>query len=865
MHDESSRDPLMDLLLRWEECRREGREVSAEALCADCPEHTNELLRRIDILLAMDGLLGDEDDPPPLGEDSPLTSGPVNGQVQGRGQNGDTDADRADSASRSPRYRRSRLLAQGGLGDIFVARDTELNRDVALKEIRGCSASDPASRERFLTEAEVTGNLEHPGIVPVYGLGSYPDERPYYAMRLIQGEHLKKAINRFHRTVMSPGERARSLHGLLRRYLGVCDAVAYAHSRGVIHRDLKPRNIMLGKYGETMVVDWGLAKCLGGTDSAWSGVEDPLHPPHAGAGAVNDSSAASGTPAYMSPEQAQGKSQSIGPASDIYSLGATLYTLLTGQAPFQGSIPAILRDVQCGNFPTPRALRPDIPRGLEAACLKAMALKPEDRYTRVQDLSDDVERWLAGEPVSAYPEPWPVRLRRGLNRHRTVVAAASAMIVITTISLFAITLLLADANRRERTLRTSAQGERDRAELAQGRALAEADRARGEARKSRMLSDFLVGLFQSSDPLGLEGHGFREPSESVRDLTSVQLLRRGAERLQGLKQSEAVDQTATAVLMDAIGNSLRSLGDIEHARNLLDGALTLHRTSNRTDDAELAANLFHLGLLEHDTHEIEAAERHYREAARLYARAGGENGASVTNVRFRLAWLLGETKRFGEAETMFSDILREREARLGAGHPEVHIVRLALLVVLAGRSDPMAVAKQAKSLLSQDNLLANAVMIYLQAMAMRRLHSYPLAANLYEKALTVFRRQLPPQHPLLAMLLGDMAGLYREMGDLGSAETLIREALEIGRRTIPLHPAMIEGLTSLADEMFRQKRFDEAERLYIEAIEIARRRRRIAGEEGQWKQILERLVRAEHDRGRLAQETLYREMFHGEK
>ena len=162
-----------------------------------------------------------------------------------------------------PGYRILRPHARGGLGEVFVAEDAELNREVALKEIQGAHADDPASRGRFLLEAEITGGLEHPGIVPVYGLGTYADGRPFYAMRFIRGDSLKEAIERFHKADPPAGTRASralALRQLLRRFVDVCNAVAYAHSRGVLHRDLKPGNIMLGKYGETLVVDWGLAK-----------------------------------------------------------------------------------------------------------------------------------------------------------------------------------------------------------------------------------------------------------------------------------------------------------------------------------------------------------------------------------------------------------------------------------------------------------------------------------------------------------------------------------------------------------------------------------------------------------------------------
>ena len=163
------------------------------------------------------------------------------------------------------RFRIIRPHARGGLGEVFLALDPELDRQVALKELQSYHAHDPVSQSRFLREARVTGRLEHPGIVPVYGLGRHADGRPYYAMRLIEGETLKQAIERFHGAKGAPhepGERELAFRRLLRRFIDACNAVAYAHSRGVVHRDLKPENIMLGRFGETLVVDWGVAKLL---------------------------------------------------------------------------------------------------------------------------------------------------------------------------------------------------------------------------------------------------------------------------------------------------------------------------------------------------------------------------------------------------------------------------------------------------------------------------------------------------------------------------------------------------------------------------------------------------------------------------
>jgi serine/threonine protein kinase len=326
----------------------------------------------------------------------------------------------------------------------------------------------PLHRRQFLFEAEVTGSLEHPGVVPVHGLGEYPDKRPFYAMRFIRGVSLKDAIQHYLRKfggspekratisndptseapdrkqasadqaasawldVILPPDENLAFRELLMRFCEVCNTLEYAHSRGVLHRDLKPDNIMLGRYGETFVVDWGLAQYVDrpseetlveGSLRARLGSTESNNPPSRGS--------PTGTPGYMSPEQAVG-TEPMTPATDIFGLGATLYFLLVGQAPFKATsgLTELLKRVQRGEFPAPSVVRPTVPRALNAVCLKAMALRPAERYGSAAELKRDIERWLADEPVTAYRDPWTTRVRRWAKSHKTTVTASLVSTVL---------------------------------------------------------------------------------------------------------------------------------------------------------------------------------------------------------------------------------------------------------------------------------------------------------------------------------------------------------------------------------------------------------------------------------------------------
>jgi len=339
------------------------------------------------------------------------------------------------AANGATRYRKLRLHAVGGVGEVHVALDEELGREVALKEIQPQHADRPDFRARFLREAQITGHLEHPGIVPVHGLGAQPDGRPCYAMRLVRGESLHDAITRFHRADdgrRDPSERELSLRGLLNRFVAVCNAVAYAHSRGVVHRDLKPGNVMLGEYGETLVVDWGLAKSITIPEGA-TVIARPV--PTGGGSAPTELGQAVGTPAYMPPEQARGELGKVDHRSDVFALGATLYCLLTGRPPYQrDGVSMLAAAAECDHPPARRA-NPRVPAALEAVCARAMAEAPGGRYQSPRELAADVERWLADEPVSARAEPLREKARRWARRNRPLVTSGVVLLLASVVGL----------------------------------------------------------------------------------------------------------------------------------------------------------------------------------------------------------------------------------------------------------------------------------------------------------------------------------------------------------------------------------------------------------------------------------------------
>jgi tetratricopeptide (TPR) repeat protein/tRNA A-37 threonylcarbamoyl transferase component Bud32 len=725
------------------------------------------------------------------------------------------------------RFRILRPHAKGGLGEVFVALDEELHREVALKEIQGRQADNLESRARFLIEAEITGGLEHPGIVPVYGLGTYADGRPYYAMRFIRGDSLKEAIEQFHRADaagMDPGQRTLALRALLGRFVDVCNAIAYAHSRGVLHRDLKPGNIMLGKYGETLVVDWGLAKPLGEPAHGMSQTEPgegSLRPHSIGSSSQTLMGSALGTPQFMSPEQAAGRLDQLGPASDVYSLGATLYCVLTGQAPFNDKdVGAVLQKVQRGDFPKPREVKSNVPLALEAICAKAMALKPGDRYGSPRGLADDIEHWLADEPVTAWKEPWTVKARRWIGRHRTLVTAAAAAVLVALVGLIATTVLLTAANERERQAKVKAE---ENFKLAR----AAVDRYFTQVSESDLLHE------PGMQPLR------RKLLESAREF------------YQKFVHDRADDPALQGELGKATFRLAQITGDIDSeldAIKLHEQAAkhfeTLTATQNNADyQSDLAACYHHLGRLNRLIDQIASSEEFYKKALALWEQLVKDQPkeerlqAGLARTQLGLGNVCQLTRRLDSAQKFYQQALGNWES-LRQAHPkaagyqrDLAVTQNNLGMIYAAVPGKEQDAKKALAAAQaiQKHLVDDAPNISQYQNDLARtdynLGEYQEAAKLWQTLVERHPTVTDP-HKTLADAYTALSRLSRSK-DLKKAEEFCQQALLIQRKLADNHQGVPSyqgdlgrGLFALGEVYQAQGQFDTAEAAYEEGVRI---------------------------------------------
>ena len=365
-----------------------------------------------------------------------------------------------------------RRQGRGAIGEVYVAYDERLSREVALKRMRRDLPSTDRGVRRFIREAKITAKLQHPGIVPIYDLDSQA-ESAHYTMPLYSGATLLALVDRAHDEL---GARPKSsdwmvnLRPLLNHFIAVCHAIDYANSAGVLHRDLKPSNIIVGRHGQTLVLDWGCAKYVGESEAEdeiddFEGIEtDRVISEETGdemkrmGGAewqndnLSDENLAKitiagsvlGTIGFMSPEQASGGAEEIGPASDVFGLGATLFFVLTGKVSVRcgEDLQEAIDKVANGVFRPVNEVSKQVPRPLVAICHRAMARRPKDRYASAGELGRDIDAFLAGEAVSAYREPILDRMKRFVHHHQTAVATSLGTFLVGFVALLFYNVML---------------------------------------------------------------------------------------------------------------------------------------------------------------------------------------------------------------------------------------------------------------------------------------------------------------------------------------------------------------------------------------------------------------------------------------
>jgi tetratricopeptide (TPR) repeat protein len=707
-------------------------------------------------------------------------------------------------------------IAKGGMGVVFRARQPRLGRIVALKMIRHMDAVSAEEVRRFQGEAQAIAKLEHRFIVPIHEVGQ-EGGRHFFSMSLVEGGSLAD------RLAAGPIDR-RAAVVLLQR---VTEAIAFAHSKGIIHRDLKPSNILMAADGTPRVTDFGLAKRVNDSDDL-TRTGEPI-----------------GTAPYMSPEQARGDVRAIGPESDIYSLGAILYEMLTGRPPFMAaSLVATLDQVAHLEPVPPSQLNPVIERDLETICLKCLRKEKQRRYSTAGQLADDLSSWLEGKPINARPVSRAERAWLWSARNRFLaglLAAVCFLTVAVALGSSVAAVLLRAAWENERNERLVAEAARVRAEasereerrqleaarIAQCNAQAEEQRARREAATATRIADFLTSIFQSADPYGLEGIGFRTgPEEQVSRISARDILERAAERIPRELAAEPVVQ---ARLMDTVGEVCRTCGLYGQAEFLLEQALDVKRRSLPAGHLDIAQACHHLGSLRHDQARYQEAEALFREALTIRTAHHDSFHLDVAATKFHLAWALANRGALTEAEVLFRDVMEIRKARLDPSHQDLTLAVFAITAVrTAIDQNPEAMARaivDASVSLSGRSMATFALGLFEHQLAVlrRRQQNYPEADRHYRRVLLTVQETFGNELNLPAALLrGDYAGMLRESGDYAEAEAQVRQAIAIGGRLFHCHPQTVHAEYELAKLVFDRGGYEEAEQLLDSAMERLR-------------------------------------------
>ena len=779
--------PTVDELLRtWQGLKQQNKSATVEDLCSDDPKKSAELREHLRAVAAMMSILGIEPEAGLTGSVSTEISlqGGSCRTIEGEPSGLDVLATDPANSLRIPGYEVLEELGRGGMGVVYRARQQSLDRIVALKMILAASHAGSTATARFLHEAKTIALLKHPHVVQVYEFGTH-EGKPYFSLEYLEGGSL---ADKLRGEPQPPAQAAQTVQSLAL-------AVQAAHERGIVHRDLKPANVLLASDGTPKITDFGVAKQ---GDSAITATGDVL-----------------GTPSYMAPEQAEGKTTLVGPAADIYALGAILYELLTGRPPFKGaSAWETIQLVTKSEPVSPCQLQPGVPRDLETICLKCLEKAPAKRYATAAELADDLRRYQAGEPILARPIGRFERTWCWCLRNKMVASLAAG---------FMLALMLGTAISSWEAIRASRQEGFTRAALERARgaeaetrhelsrAVAAEQTARTEADKSRSISDFLAGdLLRQAEP------ALNSAEDHVSLLT---VLDRAAgkigDRFAGRPEVEDT-------LRRTIGTTYHGLGSWEKAERQWRAVLEESRRGHGPDSREALTALVELAhILRHRGRDDAEVLEMARSGSRGLDRILGPDHPDAIHGRMDLAQAFIDAGHSREAIALLEPAAARLESALGLNHPDTLTSRIDLgrAYLAAGRTQESVNVLEA----TLERLQATAGIDHPDTLVCRHelARAYSAAGHsdraiaMFESILRASESRLGLDHPGTLATRSDLALAYSVAGRTSEAIALNEANLKIYEATLGAdHPNTLACCCNLASDFNAAGRSELAINLY---------------------------------------------------
>lgn len=703
------------------------------------------------------------------------------------------------------RLRLHSVVGRGGSGVVWRAYDVNLGRWVALKISHPNSVSDS---KRFVREAQSVASLKHPNIIPVFDGGEL-DDRCFLISEFCSGKPLSQLIN-------GQPMPARAAVKIL---LGVLAGVGHSHQMGIIHRDIKPQNVMMTEEGVPLVTDFGLAKNL---------VHDQT---------LTLEGELIGTPAYMAPEQAQGDAQRCDERTDIYSIGVVLFELLCGRVPFSGSFERVVFQVINAPAPNLCSWSPEASPELAAICAKCLEKSPERRFQSTDELAQELQRFLDGQPVETRKVSWTGRYLRWLQREPAIAWTASASIALLTIAALGSAYAAHSANiawqseraqvvETKRSLRESIQlrkqetEARKRAEKAELVAKQNAHRLRELAVANRKEADFIANVFAPDDLMGVTRVPVRGGESSVFPLATIQHATRQAEQL--LHDAPIVQ----ARMKGMLGNAWRSRGRFEEAEKLLVDATDLFKQQGNVNIPLLvndrAMNHLYWAFLFHHQEVYEDAEHHYRESIKLHQQSVEANVTSVicklqlAQAEFGLGALFLRQSQNENAKPWIKKALVVRREYLSPDDSLLLATELAYYHCNPDRdlAELQAVLENANADATQQT-----IKLYWEQVSLRNQKKYDQAISRYSDIVKLLENHIGTNNSIFWMAMGDFASLHWRAGNYVDAFEMANAAINEGRLLAKWHPKRMKAMMLMAFELGLAERYGEAKMLLVEVSE----------------------------------------------